>query len=491
MPGERRSRQGKSRVTPLDGRPTGRGKKKAPSGETAVEVKGPAPTEQEKAAYRSEVEQRLDKLGWTKQSMDFPEWSSLKSEWLAVVEPNELKDLNDDKVWENIKRHLDSLRNRLKAERGERKELRFDRLRRLLSLLKQQNPPLVAFKARRLGKPPCTEYPCPPFDYTELKSISQKIASPEIADVHKWPVIRSMLEAETTADELEQAFIARRSEIDAMVVEWRDKFHARLLSFLPEIEGEILRPTLVADNSDPFKNLSDDMKRLLRADSLFSVYDWNEGPHIINSSRNRVYTYKDLFQISSGGAYKPDDLIMQIQLPMDRIGKYTQAQEVARELLKDIGRPDASYLELECDLEGCDFGESTGVEGEWICGRCIDKEPKTWQEIVEHYVDERENYRLSRTELAKKRIVYHDLHSSAPSNRPMIRYYSAQVAREMWSYSAGERDVQQCQICSRYPMKHDVQGPKKLMFKHLSEVHGINQPKFLTHYSTPMTIFPY
>ncbi|KAG9121278.1 hypothetical protein FRC07_002816 [Ceratobasidium sp. 392] len=462
MPGEKPTRRGRARVTPLDGRPKGRGNKKASGKQAPEEVKNekPAPTQEEKAAYRTQIEERIAQLGWPAESMDFPAWSSLRSQWLGLMEPSELKDLNDEKEWDNVKSHLDLLRVHLKTEREKQKELRFNRLSHVLSTLKKESPPLVKFKVRRLGKPPCTEYPCPPIGYSDLKTVSQELAFPDIADIHKLPLIRSMLEADTTADELEQTFMSQSSDIDAIVTEWRDKFHRRLLGFLPAIEGDILQPTLVADDSDPFKDLSNDMKRLLRADSLFSVYDWNDSPYVINSSRGRPYTYKELLHIGSGGVSRLSDLQRQVQLPIDCIGKYTEAQAVAKELLKSISRPNASYLELECDYEE-----------EWICGQCIDTESYSWQGIVEHYVKERISYRSSQAELAKRKMTFRDVHGSNPfTNRPMIRYYSAQVAREVWSHSTGENDVTQCQICSRSPINHEVKGPKKLMLKHLLEV---------------------
>ncbi|CAE6379441.1 unnamed protein product [Rhizoctonia solani] len=414
MPADRRPRGGKARATPLEGHPKGRGKKTA-SDAQVVENKKPAPTDEEKAAYRSEIEQRFAELGWTEKRMDFPTWSSLKSEWLALLEPNELKDLNDDKVWDNIKQCVQFLQDRVKTEREKQKELRFNRLNRLLSALKKDSPPLVAFDLRRLGKPPFTEYPCPPLDYTELKKISHETAFPGMADVHKWPIIRSLLEADTTADQLEQDFNSRREEIDTMVSQWRDKLHTRLLGFLPKLEGEVLQPTLVADGSDPFKDLSDDMKRLLRADSLFLVYDWNESPYIINSSRNQPYTYQDILRIHPGDSvYRLGDLSKQAESPIDSIRAYPAAQAIARELMMSIGRPNASYLELGCETEGeCDWEGESSYSGKWICARCIDARPKTWQEMVEHYVVERQTYQSSRAELAKRKITYHDLHSSS------------------------------------------------------------------------------
>ncbi|CAE6448143.1 hypothetical protein ACGC1H_001100 [Rhizoctonia solani] len=485
MPGDRRPRQSKARASPLKGS-TGRGKKAA-ANKQPVEDRKPAPTEEEKAAYRSEIERRFTELGWTEQSMNFPVWSSLKSEWLGMLEPNELADLNDDKVWTNIKERVEYLRNRIKGEREKQKELRFDRLYRLLSALRKSNPPLVSFKLRRLGKPPCTEYPCPPLDYTELRKITHEVAFPGVGGVHKWPVIKSLLDADTTADELEQAFNARRGEIDAMVTEWRDKLHTRLLGFLPKLEGEILRPTLVADGSDPFKHLSDDIKRLLRADSLFTFYDWNDSPYIMNSPRHRPYTYQDILRISAGDVHRLSDLRTQVQLPMDRIGPYPAAQEMARELMKSIARPGASYLELGSEIEGeCDWEGASSYEGEWICGRCIDTEPKTWQGIVEHYVDERRKYSSNRAELAKRKLTYHDVHGPASlPNRPLIKFYSAQVALEIMSIKKSERDSYQCQLCSKWPITHSVRGPEKLMFKHLLEVHEVRKPKFMTHYGVP------
>ncbi|CUA68371.1 hypothetical protein RSOLAG22IIIB_07886 [Rhizoctonia solani] len=236
-----------------------------------------------------------------------------------------------------------------------------------------------------------------------------------MADVHKWPIIKSLLEADTSADQLEQDFNVRREEIDTMVSEWRDKLHTRLLGFLPKRQGEILQPTLVADGSDPFKDLSDDMKRLLRADSLFFVYDWNEIPYTINSSRNQPFTYQDILRIHPGGSvHRLGDLPKQVESPIDSIRPYSAVQEIARELMTSIARPNASYLELGSEIEGeCDWEGGSSYSGEWIRARCIDARPKTWQEMVEHYVVERQTYQSSRAELAKRKITYHDLHSSS------------------------------------------------------------------------------
>ncbi|QRV73406.1 hypothetical protein RhiJN_01420 [Ceratobasidium sp. AG-Ba] len=491
MPAERPTRSRKPRFAPAVGRPKGCRNKKAPGKQEEVKNARPEPTREEKAAYRAQLEERIDQLGWPAESMKFSAWPSLASEWLAVLEPTELNDLNDEIVWNNVKSRLDMLRYRLKAEREKQKELLFERLYRLLSTLEKESPPLLTLQVRRLGKPPCTEYPCPPSGYSDVKTVSQKLAFPRLADVHKLPLIKSMLEADTTADQLEETFKTRRSDIDTMVTEWRNDFHRRLLSFLPDVGGNILEPTLVADDSDPFEGLSNDMKRLLRADSLFSVYDWDESPYTINSSRDLAYTYKDLVRRGSGVS-RPSELARQRQLPIDCVGRYDEARVVARELLQSIERPNASYLELECDVEQVELGEDSSYEGEWICGQCINTKPQIWTGIVEHYVKERKSYRPIQAALAKQKTIYCDVHGSEPlPNRPMIRYYSAQVAREIWAQSTGERDVTQCQMCSKRPINREVKGPMKSIVKHLLDIHGIKQPKPGTHYSRYVTSYGY
>ncbi|KAG9126747.1 hypothetical protein FRC07_002125 [Ceratobasidium sp. 392] len=381
MPKDKSSRRGRARVTPLDGRPKGRGNKKV-LGKRAEEVKNtkPAPTQEEKTVYRAQIVERIAQLGWPAGSMDFPAWSSLRSEWLGLMEPSEPKNLNDERVWDSIKSHLNRLRDHLRTERGKQKELRFDRLKHLLSTMKKESPPLLEFKVRR---PPCTVYPRPPSDYSDLKAVSQELIFPDVADVHKLPLIRSMLEDDTTADKLEQTFKFRRRDIDTMVTEWRDMFHSCLLSFLPDIEGNnILQPTFVhADGSDPFKGISNDMKRLLRADSLFLMCDWGEGPDVIKSSCHQCYTYQDLLRIRFTSEHRPVDLKRQAQLPIDCIGRHTQAQAIAKELLKSIGRPNASYLELECEMEQYEVSEDRSHKRRWICGQCVDTEAYTWTEM--------------------------------------------------------------------------------------------------------------
>jgi hypothetical protein len=76
----------------------------------------------------------------------------------------------------------------------------------------------------------------------------------------------------------------------------------------------------------------------------------------------KVLYYPDLLGSRGRGAYDAWDSI--------QFERYPEAEEVAKALLECLGRPDAAYVELK--LLGKKF----------ICGRCDDREPKSWDMLV-------------------------------------------------------------------------------------------------------------
>ncbi|KAJ1300168.1 hypothetical protein OPQ81_011920 [Rhizoctonia solani] len=409
-------------------------------------------------AYRAEIERRLHQLGWTREDMDFPSWSPQRAEWLKLVEPRTPKEMNDE-VWNELNPELVFLleayrESRLNKERDERRIDRLDCLPQLLSTLERQTPPLISFEIGEYGNPRSSR----------TRTVTQELAFPDMVDTLRWPVVKSLLEADTTADEFEQAFYSHRAEIDALVVEWRNKLHKRMVDTIPRPDGDILRPVLTINNSNPFQDLPDETKLLLRADSLF----------LISSSSTRALTYKDILHLTRSDSYSLMNLgIIRPEKPLDieSISNFPLARGAAQALLKSMGCPDASYLELE---------------GQWVCGRCHDPEPRTWTQMVEHYVQEQLLYFDVRADIRRMNIVYHELHNpDLFTDRPMIKYMSTTVLDEEFAQLRGQ--VRQCKICAKSPIRRDVRGREGKVLKHLLDAHDIRDPKFREHYGNPVS----
>ncbi|KAF8671638.1 hypothetical protein RHS04_08173 [Rhizoctonia solani] len=176
-----------------------------------------------------------------------------------------------------------------------------------------------------------------------------------------------------------------------------------MLSVIPEAKGKISRSNLVVGKANPFRGLSNDMKLLLRADSLFR-----------NNCSSQAHTYGEIvrFLKTDSGSHMGNEYVDYEWLwEAEDIRAYPFARKTAKESLKIIGCPDANYLELEED---------------WVYGRCIDSERRSWSQMA---------MRESGVPLDEK--------------------------------------VRQCRICVSWPIKRDVRGRAREIFKHLLEVEEI------------------
>ncbi|CAE6439018.1 unnamed protein product, partial [Rhizoctonia solani] len=362
-------------------------------------------------------------------------------------------------AWKELKPKLILLleshrESRLKARRTDR----YNRLSNIFSDLRTQVSPLVSFEIYEYGDPKL------PWS----RSVTQEAAFPELVDALQWPLVKSMLDADATADELEQKFNSHREEIDTLVLEWKNKFHKQMLDTIPKVEGDILRPTLVIGSSNPFKDLSDETKLLLRADSLFLM-----------SGSTQALTYGDILRFTITDSYSLFSLgISKPERPLDieKISNFPLARGIAQELLKNMGCPDASYLELK---------------GNWICGRCTDTKSRTWTQIVEHYVQEKLHHFTVSSDVRRMNITYHNVHDPELfTDQPMVRYLSSQLLADKMS-QARSGQFRQCKICAQSTIRKDVRGPEGEVLKHLLDVHEIRQPEFQEHYRDPAPVTEY
>ncbi|KDN44212.1 hypothetical protein RSAG8_05685, partial [Rhizoctonia solani AG-8 WAC10335] len=488
-----------------------------------------------KAARRSEIKRRLTEMGWTDEDMEFswgsinqhawnnlvsqPKpltdrgWTSIRPKLIPLLQANREKRLNAEREARRRSRRarLSELilgiksknypalefkvqypvairpklipllqanrEKRLNAEREARRRSRRARLSELILGIKSKNYPALEFKSKNY---PALEfkvqYPVPSVSLPTI-NISHQPPFPDLVYILDWPIVNGLYETDSTVTEMEVNFEAHRAEIETLIADWASETQAHFIKMLrdgPDVQGDILRPTTIVsdDGPDPFINISTDaLKRLLRADSLFYK---TTTPSVLR----HPLTYGSIFSGEGFvGSYMAPfwPMSSQMSLNLDHIRLYREAQEVAREILADMGRPDASYLEMK------------GVGPNFVCGRCHDTNSMTWEQFSTTF--NRTNYmtpfkRDHRVAVFRSgaEITYNNVHNPAlNTDRPMVKYFSvgdADDEADDWSSRP-----QVCKLCERIPAAREVCAFETTILRHLRDVHGITKPKADEHYA--------
>ncbi|KDN34642.1 hypothetical protein RSAG8_12267, partial [Rhizoctonia solani AG-8 WAC10335] len=415
-----------------------------------------------RVARQDEIQLRLEELGWSAEDMDFGYVGCFNQhEWLKLVsQPKPLT----DRGWTTLKPKLIAL---LEANRNRRSQLarqkrqneRRGRLSELFRAIKKQGGFTVEITAQHpavslSGSTPVTASYEPPF--------------PEVNYVLDFPVVLDLYETDRTTAEMEEKFEQHRAEIEEYISEWKARIQAHCSTLArqgPKVTKKILQSTLTASNnkSDPFANLSDDLKRLLRADSLFSTTaQFNLGRPATYGSVLRfeglIGTHTSLW---AAMAKTPPNL--------DGISWDAEANKAARELLASLRIPNASYLEMT-------------DKSIYACGRCHDTKNRTWEETVYHYVLEKQQYARIQQDsgLSKAGIIYNNVHDPKLRTKlPLVKYSRTQVPEELDQY--------ECKVCAESPALEEVITSEEKLMQHLSAVHGITNPIIDEHYTPQIT----
>ncbi|KAF8729316.1 hypothetical protein RHS02_07834, partial [Rhizoctonia solani] len=427
-----------------------------------------SPSEEEIRRCKFHAERRLMEIGWSIQDMIFLPGSREQRRWARLLQLSESRLVAttvpkvmqiEQEFWEYLHpkffRLLTMNRKTRLWKEGRTRALNCRlRLSHLLSEIKSEIPPVVSFRIHKDRD----------LESASSIAISQTTAFPEAADALHWKPIQDIFKPSLDPDKLTQLFNSRRKEIDQSITNWTEWLHSHLVSTIPEIKGRKIRPTLVVGKTNPFSNLSKDMKLLLRADSLFCNQDADDAPI-------KVYTYDDILQFLKTDS----DLRINNDKPRRfwdtitcQFSTYPLARKIAKELLGSIGCLNASYLELE---------------GNWVCERCIDSERRSWTQMVEHYVLEKLTYLAVQARSDENDVPYRDIHDPTITDQPMVKYVSQKVVQK--SDAPPDEKVRQCKICVLWPIKRDVRGRGREIFRHLLDVHEIEKPLYMEHFGSP------
>ncbi|CUA70927.1 hypothetical protein RSOLAG22IIIB_09201 [Rhizoctonia solani] len=377
---------------------------------------------------RLEIERRLAELGWTEEDIPSGRLCNRFGPYSQLV--NQSKPLTE-RIWANIKPKLITIlqanrTERLEDERLKRIEERKAHLSKLFLNTKDQMSPTLKFKIR----------------LPDLSSKEKLVATvrfnapfPNLDYLLSWPFLKNFPEPEATVDDMEARFEENRVQIQGYITEWQNSVEAGFVDQLrqdPVIQGKILQSTnIITKKSDSFSNLSDELKMLLRADSLFYA-DYGSSSYRFKQPRAYSSILEDKGLVGSENSLTCWNYLK----PPPTLNKFvlnTEAREVARMLLLSMGRPNASYFEVQA------------VRRRFGCGRCYATEMR-WEELARIY-----HYMIHK-------ILYLDIHKDPSYLANLCK--KIEIIRGMIALSKPE------------------------MKQHLLYVHNVAKPKLNEHYIT-------
>lgn len=420
-----------------------------------------------KVTRQSEIKRRLTEMGWTEKDMEFCWWSDSYNEnlqnWDGLV--FQAKPLSD-RIWANIEPKLTTM---LEANRKERSDLecewrKYNRRSRLSELFfeTKQKASVLNLKVSS------------PFAWLSSTmstiGITYREPFPDFVHTLNWPLVKDLYETDRSEEEMEARFVEKQDEIKGLVRKWQNQIQSQLANRLRDeytSQGGIVRPTIAIINEDPneLTNVSDDLKLLLRADSLFRK--------TTSCNLKQPYLYGTILSAEglAGSSSTHHAVFHRATANLDHFHWYPEAHEAARDLLADMGIPDASYPEME------------GLGSRFVCGRCREAHDRDWKGIVQHYVEQKELYSKIQEHIARSDsgIIYSNIHDPALLvNQPMV------VDRAVKSFGAlSETEIgwlQICRVCEMIPVAGKVIARESDILKHLLDVHGITEPQVNEHY---------
>ncbi|KAF8607776.1 hypothetical protein BDV93DRAFT_603553 [Ceratobasidium sp. AG-I] len=366
------------------------------------------------------IHARLIEHGWG--AVDFNiTYLPLMRSWEKLVEV--AKPLTD-RTWTNLYPKLKPI---LEANRRHREEQ--ERQQRLATRLTLVNQFLE--NARGDQRP-----------YIQLATDSETASASVVGEKLNLPApdIKSMKELQFISEMLYESRDLTAEETSAKLESLRPKFDHAVLWWRRDLEEELVG---IASDDDPFsllmpgrhrlrdktrpnrwindkrtivptsatftaesnEHVHDDTRRLLRADTVFGISGSPSlcfYPEVVYELERKLDSDSNISRyVKRSRVYQDDYESDELKRLNTSLLRFDQpVHEIAEELLRRLGRPDAAYLEMKA------------LGRRFVCERCWNKRPMEWAEMLNHYDLE---YRLhgTRSDFYKRRqldITYYNLH---------------------------------------------------------------------------------
>jgi len=408
----------------------------------------------------AEIKRRLTLLGWDER--DFQVGQANQRSWDMLVN---MPAAITEQVWADIKPRLISILQdnrtlRLEREKAQRKRARIIKLEQILEEIRDAEPLLIDARVSPAALHSSES------NTSTIRIVRQRIF-PLIVDLLEYPAVKELGETDVPDSEMEARLEEHRGVIEAHILEWRIKVEGHL--------ADVIRKGRVSDglkkaapvsklpvgesDPNPLSGLSDDLKLLLRADSLFESRIW---------TCSKPVTYDVLLAWSFPNIWSAPRTEPLVLASYKRCGK---AQEIARGLLAGIGKTNASFLELQ----------SMGQR--FKCGSCQSKLTYTWSDIVQHYTNEQvkwKKFQAHLPEAEKAKIKVQNLHAldSRPKKSLLTLLDSIQHG-SLYDYSGPVNFY--CRLCQRIGV-HDEGVTEDEVMEHIMNWHGVAEPRMMIHY---------
>ncbi|KAF8601656.1 hypothetical protein BDV93DRAFT_495506 [Ceratobasidium sp. AG-I] len=434
---------------------------------------------------RRMIQERLKTIGWTEEDMRFS--SDRSKPWDKLV--NAYRPLTD-RAWKGLLPKLVPILegNRQRNITFATQERRIKRRRCVndfLSQMRQAHPFQSLFDALGPG-------------HQGFFSPLMENPFPKTKTALKWDLLNDLGEREITIDQVEAELAERKDQIERSILNWRTDIERRLVERF-EAGGEKCRDDVVVTvqgSTDATAHLSQDSRILLRADTIFRRRDFPPDPEndlrcqygvgisrIDNSLQyypNLISSKSHFFEYPSPDHDDKEDPRDQ-ETNLDNYDRYVKAEQAVKPLLRVLGMPDASWAELKF------------MNRKFQCGMCTDKHPKTWDELVAHYIKALDAWNdtkdLKGNHHTRHPVIFRNVHDLEPTDdpKPLVRSLSQEEASQLWKASkvqipAGSHSTQSlCYLCEgtgRKGCRLSVED----MLVHMQDVHGVAEPVEGLHY---------
>ncbi|KAF8597357.1 hypothetical protein BDV93DRAFT_610437 [Ceratobasidium sp. AG-I] len=471
---------------------------------TQVEAKRVQEIASLKAQRDKGARTRLLALGWGQNEV---ERIALTRAWKwYVLEPKPLTDRIWNHVYSNILGTLLILRGQDPASLVQKRLIdRQEHLHRLLAGIRIVSPPLVDVMVpdtpRRLG--PAHEEPYLHFNLDRNDTADAPF--PTTTEVLTWPLLSSLVERDVPKEEMEVVFNKGRDEVGRIIRDWQTRVDDEVMDIWREghlnedpgdrgmsepaqdspsfkVVGALPACTLVFGKPDgsttsDINDLPETHQLLLRADTIFKQIAVKEQRSVVTHPLG-PYAYPKLLP-------QPCSVRILEALYQGNIwdsplwAPYPEAEELARGLLQHLGRPNATHAEMDA------------LRLRFFCMRCSSNEIKSWDGLLEHFLDEHQAYLSTHEGLKshpdRESIVFRNNHDvGGPLDRPLVKVISRQEFEEyVCSLSVYQDDWVSCNICERLSISRYGYLPGILI--HLQDVHEIPEPVVGQYYTTRRT----
>ncbi|KAG9079259.1 hypothetical protein FRC06_007860 [Ceratobasidium sp. 370] len=259
---------------------------------------------------------------------------------------------------------------------------------------------------------------------------------------------------------------------------WREEGERELVQWwksdFESPDHELVDPIVkVKGSTSATERLPIDLRLLLRADTIFSLQKAG-GLGFQGSMLHYPYYYKN----PTGCPYPQAPSSMN----STRIYRHLEAERVVKALLRDLNMPDIAYIELLV------------IGALFACGRCHDRRPKKWHELVNHYRQEVHSWgKLQAREplfKTKSPITFrniHDLSTSSISKSLARRLTKGEAIDANNSYLLNSSRHVACILCCNYQLRPTIKGRLQLQ-SHMKDVHCVTEYVKGLHYISTSAI---